>query len=288
MAGERAGRPPSRGPGAGKDPPEASSGPDPFREWAGDGAGTLDRSLGVVRFLRAHCPWDRAQTPRSLIPYLLEESHEVVDAIREGDSEALEGELGDLLLNVAFQIVLAEEEERFGAREVVARLEEKMRDRHPHLFGLGERVEWEELKARELGGEGVLAGLAAGLDPLLRAHRIQEKVSGVGFDWDDTGGAWSKVAEELEEVRDALETGGSEEIEEELGDLLFAVVNLTRLAGAHADSALDRANRKFHRRFVRLESVARERGVKLGEATLEELDAIWDELKEEERDGGAQ
>lgn len=246
------------------------------------GPGELDRALALVRFLRAKCPWDRAQTPESLIPHLLEESHEVVDAIREGPPGALEKELGDLLLNLAFQVVLGEEAGTFQAAGVYRCLEEKMVRRHPHLFGEGERQGWEELKAAERSGtEGVLSGLATGLDPLTKAHRIQERVAGVGFDWADYRGAWDKVTEELEEVREALDGGDRNAVDEELGDLLFAVVNLTRLAGAHATTALDRANRKFHGRFARLEALARERGIRLEEAGLVVLDGLWDELKQE-------
>ncbi|HSR41199.1 MAG TPA: nucleoside triphosphate pyrophosphohydrolase [Longimicrobiales bacterium] len=244
--------------------------------------GELDRALALVRFLREHCPWDRAQTPESLLPHLVEESREVVDAVRAGDEDTLEGELGDLLLNLAFQLVLAEERGAFDAGAVADRLEEKMKRRHPHLFGMGEREPWEAIKARERGDAGVLDGLATGLEPLLRAHRIQERVSGVGFDWSEPEGAWQKVSEELREVREALDEGDGAALEEELGDLLFAAVNLARLAGAHAATALDAANRKFGDRFRRLEDRARERGIRLGEATLEELDGLWDELKEEE------
>lgn len=246
------------------------------------GPGELDRALALVRFLRVNCPWDRVQTPESLIPHLLEESHEVVDAIRAGSAGELETELGDLLMNLAFQIVLAEEAGSFQAADVYRRLEEKMVRRHPHLFGEGERVAWETLKAAEREGhQGVLSGLATGLDPLTKAHRIQERVAGVGFDWEDHRGAWDKVAEELEEVREAIEAGDRDAVEEELGDLLFAVVNLTRLAGVHATNALDRANRKFHARFERLEAMARERGIRIEEAGLEALDRLWDELKRE-------
>jgi MazG family protein len=245
-----------------------------------DGPGALDRALDLVRFLRANCPWDEAQTPHTLIPHLLEETHEVVDAIREGDREALAGELGDLLLNLAFQVVLAEEEGHSDADGIYARLEEKMVRRHPHLFGDGERQDWEAMKARERDpGESVLSGLAKGLDPLTKAHRIQDRVAGVGFDWEDHRGAWDKVAEELEEVREAIEASNKEAVEEELGDLLFAVVNLTRLAGAHSTTTLDRANRKFHARFERLEAVAKERRIVMEDAGLDVLDALWDELK---------
>jgi len=197
-------------------------------------AGELDRALAVVRFLREHCPWDASQTPLSLIPHLQEEAHEVSDAIRGGDAEVLEGELGDLLLNLAFQVVLGEEEGSFDAGSVAQRLEDKMERRHPHLFGLGEKEDWEKMKARErrkarsdaaarpehetelgAGGaegekdpvapKGVLHGLPGSLEPLLRAHRIQDRVSGVGFDWSEPMGAWEKVDEELDEVKEVLE-----------------------------------------------------------------------------------
>jgi len=244
--------------------------------------GVLDRALALVEFLRENCPWDAEQTPESLIPHLLEEAQYVVDAIRGNDLHDLEGELGDLLLNLAFQVVVGEERGNFDRESVTRRLEEKMERRHPHLFGLGEKEDWEEMKVRERGeGTRVLHGLAKGLDPLLKAHRIQDRVSGVGFDWSDPSGAWQKVAEELEEVGVALEGGIQEEVEEELGDLLFSVVNLTRLAGAHPDTVLDRANRKFQQRFEDLEDLAKDRGISLPDATLEVLDGLWEELKRE-------
>jgi nucleoside triphosphate diphosphatase len=276
------------------EPESAGDGALTGRERSAPEPGSLDRALALVRFLRANCPWDAEQTPESLVPYLLEESHEVVDAIQDGDERALEGELGDLLLNLAFQIVIAEEEGRFDAGSVVSRLEEKMRRRHPHLYGLGEREGWEALKARERAaageGAGVLDGMARGLDPLTGAHRIQQRVAGVGFDWSDYRGAFDKVAEELAEVGEAIEAAAAEgapsaardAVEEELGDLLFAAVNLVRLAGAHPTPALARANRKFRRRFERLEALARERGVALETAGLEALDRLWDEIKGEE------
>jgi len=238
----------------------------------------LDRALDLVRFLRQRCPWDAAQTPLTLVPYLLEEAHEVADAVTAEDDGALAGELGDLLLNLAFQIVLAEERGAFDAEAVVSQLEAKMRRRHPHIYG-GEAEPWEALKARERGDRPVLEGLSPRLDPLSRAHRIQERVSSVGFDWADARGAFEKVAEELEEVREALEGAEPGALEEELGDLLFAVVNLTRLAGVHAMNALQRANQKFTARFEALERLARERGIVLGSASLEELDALWEEIK---------
>ncbi|MFW6206229.1 MAG: nucleoside triphosphate pyrophosphohydrolase [Gemmatimonadota bacterium] len=270
----------------------------------------LERVMDLVRYLRAHCPWDGAQTPRSLIPYLLEEAHEAADAIAHGDDDALRAELGDLLLNVAFQLVLGEERDAFDADGVADAVIAKMERRHPHLFGGDQEPEdWETLKARERDHDtGLLHGVAPGLDPLSRAHRIQDRVAGIGFDWENARGAFEKVAEELEEVREVLfaadgeqrsapaESGHTEvegavesagALEEELGDLLFAVVNLTRLAGAHALTALHGANAKFSRRFEALERLAARRDVDLEAAELDELEALWTEVKAAENDDSA-
>ena len=248
-----------------------------------EGPGTLDRALRLVRFLRAECPWDAEQTAESLIPHLLEETHEVVDAIRAGDAHELEGELGDLLLNLAFQIVVAEEGAQFDADSVYGRLEKKMIARHPHLFGNGERQDWETLKATERQeGASVVSGLASGLDPLTKAYRVQQKVAAVGFDWDDHRGPLAKVSEELDEVSEAIERSDPEAVTEEVGDLLFAAVNLSRLAGVHPTTALARANQKFLLRFERLEALAAERGIDVADAGLEVLDGLWSELKESE------
>jgi tetrapyrrole methylase family protein / MazG family protein len=244
---------------------------------------TLDRALDLVRFLRANCDWDAAQTPDSLLPYLIEEAQEVAEAVSDRDETNLTGELGDLLLNVAFQVVLAEERAAFSAEEVVTTLEQKMRRRHPHLYGDGPKVPWEELKATERGAQktdvSILQGLPRGLDPLSLAHRIQDRVAAVGFDWPDTQGPLDKVSEEVEEVREAIASADSAAIEDELGDLLFAAVNLSRLAGVHPTQALRAANRKFTDRFEKLERMAVEQGVKLGEVSLEVLDQLWDAVK---------
>jgi MazG family protein len=246
--------------------------------------GVLDRSLELVRFLRSNCPWDAAQTPRSLTRYLLEEAHETAEAAAAENPEALRDELGDLLLNLAFQVVIGEERGWFTREQVVDGLEQKMRRRHPHLYGLGEREDWEIIKQRERGGDpGILGGVSAGSDPLTRAYQIQAAVARVGFDWNDWRGAWDKVREETDEVQHALEASDPEHQEEELGDLLFAMVNLVRLARAHPVPALARANAKFAARFGTLETLARERGVTLGEASLAELDVLWDEVKRRER-----
>ena len=247
--------------------------------------GVLDRALALVEFLRAHCPWDAAQTPETLRRYLIEEAHEVVDAIDAADPALLRDELGDLLLNVAFQVVIGEETGAFTRQDVVRGLEQKMERRHPHLYGGGEAEPWEAIKARERGldspapGAGILDDLAPSADPLRHAHRIQERVARIGFDWPDATGAWEKVREEVDEVRDELGGGKSARLEEEIGDLLFSVVNLARLAHVDAPIALARANRKFTGRFAALERLAGERGVELGVAKLEVLDGLWDEAK---------
>lgn len=250
---------------------------------------SLDRALDLVRFLRANCDWDAAQTPRSLVRHLLEESHEVVDAIHDGDDALLEGELGDLLLNLAFQLVIAEEDKRFSTSDVVVGLEQKMRRRHPHLYGDGKRESWEAIKAREARDRDVAAsvldGIPRGLDAAHKAHRLQERAAGVGFDWPSVDGALDKTVEELAEVREALSTGDPDRITAELGDLLFSVMNVARLAGAHGADALERTNREFDRRFRFMERVSAARGRALEEMDLEALEALWREAKDSDSVG---
>jgi nucleoside triphosphate diphosphatase len=215
----------------------------------------------------------------------MEEAHEVVDAIESGDSNLLRDELGDLLLNLAFQIVIGEEGRQFDREDVVRGLEQKMERRHPHLYGRGEAESWEALKHRERGGErplataAILGDLVPASEPLRHAHRLQERVARVGFDWPDAGGALEKVREEIEEVASEIGEREASRLEEEIGDLLFSVVNLARLAGVDSPLALARANAKFTRRFNALEMLAGERGVVLGEAGLDQLDVLWEEAK---------
>jgi MazG family protein len=271
-----------------------------------DGDDALGRALALVRFLRDRCPWDAEQTPRSLRPYLLEEAHEVAEAVEAGDEESLEAELGDLLLNVAFQIVLAEERGTFNAEGVVSTLEEKMIARHPHVYGdAKEPPDWEAMKAAERaatepqGSSGLdgatrapdpFAGVSAGLDPLSRAARVQERMAGIGFDWDSLAGPLAKVREETRELEDVADTtkkrriGEAEaRVEEEVGDLLFAAVNAARIAGAHPSNALLTATSKFEARCRSMIALAEETGVEWRTAGLEALDELWDEVKK--RDG---
>jgi nucleoside triphosphate diphosphatase len=246
----------------------------------------LGRAIAMVADLRERCSWDRVQTRATLRPYLLEEAHELAAALGGDDPAAVREEVADLLLHLTWQLQLGLELGEFTPTEIADDLVAKMRRRHPHLFDLGERERWETLKAKErTAGRGVLDGLPASLPELLLAYRLQERAAGVGFDWPDTAGPLAKVHEELAEVEAEL-AGGTEAhdaLEAELGDLLFAVVNLARKAGVQPGAALDRANAKFARRFRQIEAEATERGLVLGEATLEELDAVWDEVKRRER-----
>jgi MazG family protein len=255
----------------------------------------LGRAMAMVRDLRKRCPWDRAQTRETLRPYLVEEVLELDHALGEGQVGAIRDELSDLLLHLAFQLVIAEEQGEFNAEDVAKSLESKMRRRHPHLFELGRAEPWERIKRLERQGH-VLDGLVPTLPELLMAYRLQERAASVGFDWPDTAGPIDKVREELEEVEAELSTqrsdpGGEgadpnepvhapdERLVGEVGDLLFAVVNLARKAKVHPCPALDRANRKFRQRFVAVERLAAERGTDVANAGLEVLDALWNEVK---------
>ncbi|HYL29686.1 MAG TPA: nucleoside triphosphate pyrophosphohydrolase, partial [Gemmatimonadales bacterium] len=238
------------------------------------------------RDLRVRCAWDRAQTRETLRPYLVEEVLELDHALGEGDPALIRDELGDFLLHLAWQLVLAEEHGEFTPEDVAETMERKMKRRHPHLFDLGPPEPWERLKRREHEG-GVLGRLPTTLPDLLRAYRLQERAASIGFDWPDAQGPAAKVREELAEVEEELSTSDSETrrdtLTDEIGDLLFAVVNLARKAGVQPGPALDRANRKFRERFERVEALAERRGMDLHAAGLEALDGLWDEVKQLER-----
>jgi MazG family protein len=247
----------------------------------------LGRAIALVRDLRARCAWDRVQTRETLRPYLVEEVLELDHALSDDDTERIRDELGDFLLHLAWQLVLAQERREFGPEDVADTMERKMKRRHPHLFDLGPPEPWERLKRRERVG-GVLGGLPSTLPDLLRAFRLQERAASVGFDWPDTRGPIEKVREELGEVEQELASaaGGTDApdaLTDEIGDLLFAVVNLARKAGVQPGPALDRANRKFRERFESVEALAAARGMELHSAGLEMLDGLWEETKDSEK-----
>jgi MazG family protein len=255
----------------------------------------LGRAMATVRDLRKRCLWDRAQTRETLRPYLVEEALELDHALGEGDVAQIRGEVSDLLLHLAFQLVIAGERREFTADQVADELEAKMQRRHPHLFDLGKAEPWEEIKRRERKGH-VLSGLVPTLPELLMAFRLQQRAAAVGFDWPDISGPVEKVREELAEVEQefSAESSGhqgpdsdpnapgqipSDALVEEIGDLLFAVVNLARKAGVQPGPALDRANRKFRQRFEAVEQLASDRGIDVGSAGLNVLDGLWNEVK---------
>jgi MazG family protein len=237
----------------------------------------LGRALEIVRDLRRRCPWDRAQTRETLRPYLVEEALELDQALGEGNPAAIRDEVSDLLLHLAFQLVLAEERKEFTADEVAHHLERKMHRRHPHLFELGEPEPWERIKRRERRGK-TLSAIVPTLPPLLKAYRLQERAAAVGFDWPDVAGPLGKIREELTEVEAEL-VEPSDRLGDEIGDLLFAVVNLARKAGVQPGVALDRANRKFRERFEAIEALCAERGIAMESAGLELLDEMWNAVK---------
>jgi MazG family protein len=241
---------------------------------------SLEDTLALMRDLRKRCEWDAAQTHESLRPYLIEEAHEVDEALMTADDTKLREELGDLWLQILFHSVIAEERGAFTLHDIAESFIAKMKARHPHLYGEGERQPWEKMKAKKRSS--LEEGLPAGLPALHRAQRLQDRAAGVGFDWPTTEGPLQKVREELAEVEKELEADEKEKLTGEIGDLLFAVVNLARKAGVHPAIALDRANRKFADRFAGIEKLAAERGISVPEAGLQVLDSLWDEVKRKE------
>lgn len=236
------------------------------------------------------CPWDREQTRESLKPFLIEEAYELLEAIEENSPEKIREEIGDLLFQLIFHARISEELGEFDIRDVLDSITEKMVSRHPHVFGnlnlesTEEVVQrWEEHKKREGKlRDSVLEGVPRALPSLLRAQRVQERASRVGFDWKEAGGVLEKIEEELEEFREAVRSGEGKRMEEELGDLLFSIVNLSRFVNINPEEALRRTTDRFIRRFRYIETGARAMGRKLDELSLEEMDRLWEEAKEKE------
>ncbi len=260
----------------------------------GDAPDRLQRLLDLVARLRGPggCPWDREQRLVDLRAYLLEEAHETAAAIDAEDPDALATELGDLLFQIAFLGRIGEELQWFSVDDVVDRIERKMIDRHPHVFG-DDRLEtaaevrrsWEERKASDPERSGsLLSGVAHSLPALVAAYRLTQKAAGVGFDWPDTGGVLDKLVEEIDELRGAIGDGSAEIDQqrtlEEMGDLLFSVANLARHLGIDPEAALAATNLKFRRRFEHIERRLKENGQTLDQATLDEMERLWVEAKD--------
>jgi len=257
----------------------------------------IRRLLEIMDKLRdpGGCPWDREQTMRSLTPYLLEEAHEVIEAIEAGDVAHHKEELGDLLFQVVFQARIAREEGKFDFADVCDVIAEKLTRRHPHVFGdvevSGSREvvkNWERIKADERKQKGqeprsAIGGVPVSLPALVRAERLTEKAGAVGFDWPDARSVLAKVREELEELEQAMEAGAPAQVEHELGDLLFAAANLGRWVRVHPEEALRGTLRRFESRFHHVERELAARGKSPRDSTLAEMDALWNEAKEREK-----
>ena len=253
----------------------------------------FDNFVDIVRRLRKECPWDKEQTHKSLQRCLLEESYEVLEAIDEENFDELKKELGDVLLQVVFHSVMAEETHKFSLEEVIKAESKKLITRHPHIFGNVKvknsdevKTNWERLKSKE-GRESVLDGVPKELPALFRAYRIQEKASKVGFDWNDPNPAFDKIMEELTELKAellSLKTNqDNDRIEDEFGDVLFALVNFSRFIKVNPEDALRRTIEKFIFRFRKIEEFAKANNNKLEDMTLDEMDAVWNRVKNESK-----
>lgn len=251
--------------------------------------------VDIMARLRAECPWDKEQTHRSLVPYLIEETYETVDAIESDDAAATADELGDLLLQIVFHAQIGRESGTFDIDDVINGLAEKMIRRHPHVFGDAviessdaQRRSWERLKATEKTGlarKSRLDGIPKALGALQRGQRMQEKAAQVGFDWRDVSGVLDKMHEELSELAEARAEGAADDahVREELGDVFFTLVNLSRALGINAETAMREANEKFHRRFSSMEERAAAGGTPLTDLSLDELEALWQQAKTDPR-----
>ncbi|TDE35092.1 nucleoside triphosphate pyrophosphohydrolase [Antarcticimicrobium sediminis] len=260
----------------------------------------LERLLEIMRRLRhpdTGCPWDIEQDFASIAPYTIEEAYEVADAIERGAWDELKGELGDLLFQSVFHAQMAQEAGHFTFQDVVRTMSDKMVARHPHVFGDEDRNksaeqqtrDWEAIKASERAKKaqrGALEGVAANLPALLRAYKLQQRAARVGFDWPDTGDVVAKIAEEANELVEARDSLGPDEIEEEYGDLLFVMANLGRHLGVEPETALRKASAKFTRRFTAVETALAEAGKRPEDSDLAEMDALWDAVKAREKDKG--
>ncbi|MBD5240646.1 MAG: nucleoside triphosphate pyrophosphohydrolase [Barnesiella sp.] len=250
-------------------------------------AESLRKVIETLDILRVKCPWDAKQTNESLRTNTVEEVYELCDALIKEDDDNIKKELGDVLLHVLFYSKIGEEKGKFDIGDVAEALNSKLIFRHPHVFGdakaetAGEVSQnWEHIKLKEKGGNRtVLAGVPDALPSIIKAFRIQEKAANVGFDWADRRDAWNKVREESNELASEIERMDAQKMEEEMGDLLFSIINVSRLYGINPENALEKTNRKFIKRFNYIESKSKERGVSLNDMTLDQMDELWNEAK---------
>lgn len=249
----------------------------------------FERLVGIMDDLREKCPWDKKQTIQSLRQLTIEEMYELADAITEEDWKGIREELGDLFLHLVFYAKIGSEQGQFEIKDVLNGISEKLIARHPHIYGEvtvkdeeDVKRNWERLKLKE-GKKSVLAGVPKGLPALVKAMRLQEKAKQVGFEWDTADQVREKVAEELDELEEAVIKQNQGEIEEEWGDLLFSMVNYARFLKIDAENALERTNKKFIRRFTRMEELAAEKGHQLADLSLAAMDELWNQAKKDEK-----
>lgn len=245
----------------------------------------FDRLLTIMDELREQCPWDKKQTMQSLRHLTIEETYELGDAILDNDLDEVKGELGDLLLHIVFYAKIGSETNDFDIADVLHQICEKLISRHPHIYGDVDvaneeevKQNWENLKLKE-GKKSVLQGVPKSLPALVKANRIQDKVAGVGFDWEQPEQVFEKLKEELEELQHEVTENNTDKIEAEFGDVLFSMINYARFLNVNPENALERTNKKFINRFQYLESKAKEKGIALKEMTLGEMDVFWEEAK---------
>ncbi len=247
---------------------------------------SLNKLLDIMDDLREKCPWDKKQTLESLRHLTIEETYELADAILENDLDEVKKELGDLLLHIVFYAKIGSETNHFDIGDVANEISEKLIHRHPHIYGdvkvnSEEEVKqnWEKLKLKE-GKNSVLEGVPKSLPAMVKANRIQDKVAGVGFDWEEPQQVWEKVQEELSELNTEIKKGNQKNIESEFGDVLFSMINYARFIGVNPENALERTNKKFSNRFQFLEKAAKTANKELSEMTLNEMDVYWEQSKE--------
>ncbi|KAB1159311.1 nucleoside triphosphate pyrophosphohydrolase [Tenacibaculum aiptasiae] len=245
----------------------------------------FNRLLDIMDDLREKCPWDKKQTLESLRHLTIEETYELADAILNNDLDEIKKELGDVLLHIVFYAKIGSEKQAFDIADVANSISDKLISRHPHIYG-DTKVEneedvkknWEALKLKE-GKDSVLEGVPKSLPAVVKANRIQEKVAGVGFDWEEPHQVWEKVQEEISELNDEIKNGNQENIEKEFGDVLFSMINYARFINVNPENALEKTNKKFINRFQYLEKAAKKEGKKISEMTLAEMDVFWNASK---------
>ena len=250
----------------------------------------FNRLLDIIDELRIKCPWDMKQTNDSLRKLTIEETYELAESISSGNDAGIKNELGDIMLHIVFYAKIGSEKGSFTMADVLEGINNKLIYRHPHVFGDvkvsgASEVEenWEQLKIREdKGYKPVLSGVPSSLPAIIKANRIQEKVRGVGFDWEKREQIWDKVQEEISELKEEIENHSTESIESELGDVLFSIINASRLYGIDPEAALEKTNRKFIKRFNYLEKETLKKGISLHDMSLDEMNVIWEEAKKED------